>query len=330
MKDRTRLLAGILAAQIVLVAVLWLLNRAPSAAGQPLLEVEVAQVDEVIVEGPKDARVMLRRSGEDWLVDGAFPAQSSKVKTLLEDLAKVVAGAPVATSNAAAARFRVSDEDFERRITLQGSGRQLARLYLGSSPGFRRVHARRGEDNEVYEIAFSAFDVPDSAGGWQDRDLLKMPLEEIEAITRGELEMVRHAAKAAMAGPGEGGDPSSGAAEAAPEWTATRKGSPVRLKSGAASHLASLLANLTFEAALVGDAASEAAEGGKVALELEVRRRGVAQPITYRFERKGEEGPFTLHVSTRPEPLRVAAYVVQPLIDAAGDTALLEDSRSSR
>jgi hypothetical protein len=320
MKDRSKLLAGVLAAQVVLVVVLWLFNRVPSSASGPLLQLDTAQVDEVVVEGPREAKVTLRRSGDDWLVDGAFPAQSSKVRTLLEDLTKVVAGAPVATSAAAATRFRVSDQDFERRITLQGSGRKLARLYLGNSPGLKRVHARRDGDNEVYEIVFSTFDVPDTAGSWQDRDLLKMPVEEIEAITRGDLEMVR----SAPVSPPPSSDPEAATGEPVAEWTGTLKGSPVKLKAGAASHLASLLANLTYEAALVGDAAGEAQEGGKVALELQVRRRGTAAPLSYRFERKGEDGPFILHVSSRPEPLRVAAYVAQPLVDAAGDTALVE------
>jgi hypothetical protein len=330
MKDRSKLLAGILAAQLVLVAALWLVNRAPSAAGQPLLEIDAARVDEVVIEGPRSTTVTLRRSGDDWQVDGSFPAQSSKMKTLLQDLAKVLAGMPVATSAAAAERFRVSDTDFERRITFRESGKQLARLYLGSSPGFRRVHARVDGDNDVYEIEFSAFDLPDTASGWQDHDLLKMPLAEIEAITRGDLEMVRTSGDSSSAASAQPDASGSDDARAAPEWTATRKGSPVKLKTGAANHLASLLANLTFEAALVGDAANEAQQHGKVVLELAVRRRGMAEPITYRFERNGEEGPFILRVSSRSEPLRVAAYVAQPLIDAAGDTALLEESGGSR
>ncbi|MEW8438320.1 MAG: DUF4340 domain-containing protein, partial [Candidatus Thiodiazotropha taylori] len=83
-----------------------------------------------------------KKAGAWVLPDMAdFPVNSDKVQQFFDRLEALRSDTPVATSDGARERFKVSDEQFERRITLTQSDETLARLYLGSSPGMRLIHA---------------------------------------------------------------------------------------------------------------------------------------------------------------------------------------------
>jgi hypothetical protein len=96
----------------------------------------------------------------------------------VEKLLKAIEGDawdwPVARTSAASQRFQVADYYYQRRITLLGDDEVLGRIYLGTSPGFRKVHARNGERDEIYSIAFNIFDAPAISSAWVEPDLLQV------------------------------------------------------------------------------------------------------------------------------------------------------------
>jgi hypothetical protein len=194
---RTPLVLGLGALLLVQLVLALLLGRggglAPASDTAPLLELDIAAVDEVLIESGDDAdsdagdgkgdRVRIARTEDGWVLpdlDG-FPAAASRVEQVLDDLDGISRPLPVATSADARRRFRVADDAFERRLTLRGGGEE-ATLIIGDSPGFRRLFARVDGEEAVYDLRLGLFDLAAEADGWIDRGRLQFDRGEITRI----------------------------------------------------------------------------------------------------------------------------------------------------
>jgi hypothetical protein len=178
-------LAALLAMQIAL-AVLLGGDRvmAPAAPDVPLLELDPGAVTELQIESGDGESLVIARRGDGWVLPAVndFPASGTRIDTLLEELAGLDRPLPVATSADARRRFKVADEAFERRLTLRGDGGE-ATLIVGDSPGFRRLFARVGGEDVVYDIRLGLFDLSADADDWIDRGRLQFDRGEITRIT---------------------------------------------------------------------------------------------------------------------------------------------------
>src|SRR5690606_2141252 len=81
---------------------------------------------------------------------------------------------PVAHSSAARQRFQVADYYYQKRLTLLSNGEILGTIFLGTSPGFRKVHARNEQQDAIHSIAFNTFEAPAVNNGWLDTRLLQV------------------------------------------------------------------------------------------------------------------------------------------------------------
>ena len=195
MSGRIGLLGGLLAAQLVIIAGLLLASDAGSDAGASrLLSFEPANVTQLAISG-EDGRVQLVRDGEDWrLADGALdglPADDVKVSDLLTDLADLDAPWPVATSDDSAERFEVTESNHQRRVLIEDEDGMVADVLLGTSPGYRRVHARRSGEREVYSIDFSNYEAPTDPDQWLDKTLLAAQGEVSSVVLQDAWQLVR-------------------------------------------------------------------------------------------------------------------------------------------
>jgi Domain of unknown function (DUF4340) len=134
-------------------------------------------------------RIDLVKKNGAWVLPGSFdaPAEGSKVSALLDRLAAIKRGLPIATSEAALKRFKVVDEDFERRLVLSAGEKPLATVYFGSSPGLRKSDARLSVDKAVYSVDLPTYELPTDSGAWLSGELLQgdtAKLAEID-ITNG-------------------------------------------------------------------------------------------------------------------------------------------------
>jgi hypothetical protein len=165
-----RSLALLLLAQLALTAYLYWPRDGEQAAAERLAEnLTVAAVESVTISDGESA-VTLERVGDDWRSEDGLPADGGRVATLLGALLAEAPGYAIADSASAARRFRVAADDFERRVDLIAQDRS-ARVYLGSSPSFRKIHARRDGDDAVFVIALNSYDAPSAAASWLDRGL---------------------------------------------------------------------------------------------------------------------------------------------------------------
>ena len=186
MEKTIRVLVVLLVAQVLLAVGMRFTgpNLAAAHPHTPLLALGDKPVDRLTIEGPEGARVVLVKQDKEWMLPGAgnFPADQVRIDTLLGRLEGLKRGLPVATSGGALKRFKVSDENFERRVTLAHGGDTLATLYLGSAPDMHHVNARTGKDDVVYAVEFASYEAPDKAADWEDKAILQVPQDDIASI----------------------------------------------------------------------------------------------------------------------------------------------------
>ena len=173
MKDKIGLLGAVLVVQLLVVAALLIGDALGSDdAGSSLLSFDPDAVVKLELS-TLDESVQLNRGGDGWQVgDEALPADSAKIGEMLDKLANVAATWPVATSSDSAVRFEVTEANFQRRLVLESADGVVADLMLGTSPGYRRVHARADGADEVYSVDLSNYEVPVDADQWLDKTLL--------------------------------------------------------------------------------------------------------------------------------------------------------------
>jgi len=179
-------LIGVLVAQAVL-AVLLLMPREQTL--DPLVTFDFAIVDELRIAGgqeQEDGLIELFLNDENsdaWAMPGGLPVDASRIESLSEVLERDRWTWPVASTSDAAKRFEVTDENFQRRLQLLAGEDEIATLYLGTSPGFRRIHAREADSEKIYAIKLAAYDLPLKQDDWLDKSLIEAPAG-IEAMGR--------------------------------------------------------------------------------------------------------------------------------------------------
>ena len=166
------ILGALLAGQLLIVAVLLAAQAGGVQEPDPFLAFDADAADAVEVSN-QDGSVRLAREGEQWTLEGGLPADDSKVTEMLGKLADAGGGWPVATSDATAERFEVTEDSHQRRIRISAGDDDLADIFLGTSPGYRRVHARHAEGGDVYSIDFSNYEAGVKEGDWLQRSLLR-------------------------------------------------------------------------------------------------------------------------------------------------------------
>lgn len=182
-------LALLFVAQVVLAAALlaWQ-GRGGVAEPKALFSFDEKAVDRLVIEGPDQAKVELQRRGSadaaQWVVSGAgdFPADRARIQQVVNRLHELKVVAPVATSGAAAERFKVSDETFERRIRAEAGGKAVATLLLGSSQGSRQTSAREAGEDDVYAVDWATYEIATRNEDWLDKGVLRIAEDSVAGI----------------------------------------------------------------------------------------------------------------------------------------------------
>ena len=141
-----------------------------------LVTLDPASIDHIRIEDEYDNETLLVKTGEQWLLPEleGLPANPAKVVELLASITAQDNSWPIAQSTTARQRFQVADYHFQRSVSLGGAGKQLATIYLGTSPGFRKVHARKKGTDAIYSINFNVFDAPGLSSAWVEPRLLQI------------------------------------------------------------------------------------------------------------------------------------------------------------
>ncbi len=255
---------------------------------QPLLTgLASERIDEIRFEDAAGKRLTVRKTDGQWqLTDfDRLPADRQRLEDLLQRLQTLPQGWPVARSAEAAKRFRVSDDQFERHLTLLSAGKVVASLYLGTSPAFRKVHARLADDDRILAIDLNTFDVNANVDDWLNHDLLHLEQHRITTIQLPGLKL-------------QAGEKGLQLADLA--TTETMRGDELGQLLDAISRLRVL--------GLAGDKAGKQPPELTMSLTLQS-----GKTREYRFYPVDKDTDFRLEVSDQPHPFRVAAGLVDRL-----------------
>ena len=173
-------LIAALAIQVAAVAVLIAVKSGGAVEPDPFLEFDADAVDMLSVSGGAggggegdEGKVVLAKKDDAWRLPDGLPADAAKVDEVIKKLADASAGWPVATSVSVQERFELVADNHQRRLTLSAGGETVADIYLGTSPGYRKTHARRVDDDNIYAITFSNYQAGMKESDWLDKALLR-------------------------------------------------------------------------------------------------------------------------------------------------------------
>jgi hypothetical protein len=291
---------GLLVVQITLALGLNL-NREKYAAFEPeerLLAFDAGAADTIRIDGEEGGHVVLRKHNGRWTLPALadFPADQGSVERLLERLAGLKKGWPVATTGAASKRFKVAGDAFERKLTLSQAEETAATVYVGTSPGFRKVQVRRPDEDAVYAVPFSTFEAGVEPEDWIDKSVLTHDAGDIQRIELPGFSLQREAEALVVAALGEN------------EETVADE----------AKRLLDRIAGLRISTVLGREQQPDGGENAQAALRYTLAlTSGKAQ--TYAFFKPKEGEYYVLTVSDRDEHFKVDNWVVDPIKEVTRD-----------
>lgn len=307
MERKVKILAALLGLQVA-AALVFNLNSnsfSPAASSAQLLNFDTAAIDNIQLWGPDGEELQLRKTAEGWRLPALndFPADGRRVEQLLDKLHQLESGPAVARSRDAQKRFKVSEQSFERKLTLAAGNTEAATLYLGTTPGMRRIHARVADADAIHRVELAAYDVPLDRESWQNNTLLQFPRDEVAAITVGDLELQR--------------EKDTGT------WLASRGlKENEQVDTDGVDELARLFAELRVGRVIDTESTAVAALEEPV-LEVDVTRSN-GNVISYQLGKSSDDEQYVLKVSTRSEYFHLPTFRAEPLLESSTRDALVK------
>jgi len=257
----------------------------------PLLALDPGRVDGLLIEDGDGHQVQLLKQGGGWVLPqaGSFPASAGRVDALVGQLAALKTSWPVASTPSAAERFKVADDSFDRRLTLRHGDTALVRLYIGTSPTFRKVNARVDGKDDIYSVGLESFEMPAKVDAWEDKTLLTLNAEDITRIELPGVTLQRAGDKLQVDQLG-GGEQTAAAESRA---------------------LLQRIANLTYTASN-GKADQAVDDRPAVVFEFSLALKS-GDKRDYRFTQSPGAKDYMLKVSGQPWSFRVAAYTLDSI-----------------
>ncbi len=159
-----------------------------------LLDFDAAAVDKILLEdGEEKTSLVVKKEKGVWVLPNhhGFPASSGKTEDFIKKISSIKKNWPVATTKSTAKRFKLGEENFEKKITFSMGDKESKALLVGTSPGFRKVHARLPGDDNIFAIEFSSYEAEVKPEEWTDNKFLKLKREEIAWIKTPSFSLIK-------------------------------------------------------------------------------------------------------------------------------------------
>lgn len=153
-------------------------------ATEKLLTFSADAPDRLIFSDADKTEITLQKQGSSWTLPARFGARADeqKVAKLLQTLLDLRRPWPVAENGVTDSRFKVADDNFERRLSFMQGDKTLSTLLVGSSPGFRKVYLRVSGEKTVYALPFSSYQASLKPEDWIDKRQLQVNVDQISSI----------------------------------------------------------------------------------------------------------------------------------------------------
>ena len=166
------MLAGLLALQVLIVGAVLAWNVRPPEQPDAFFDFNPDEITalQILTE---DDTIDVHKANDTWELGDGKPADSEKVKDVLDKLANASTGWPVATSASTAERFEVTEDSFQKRLTLYAGEDVVADAFFGTSPGYRKVHVSDVSGGPVFAVEFSNYELGSDNSSWLNKSLLR-------------------------------------------------------------------------------------------------------------------------------------------------------------
>jgi len=192
MKKTHKILIGILALQIIIFAASFATrdNLGKFQSDQNLIPLATTSIDKIQIEDKAEKTTLVKKNGQ-WIIpdDNDFPANQTKIDDLLAELKDLKTSWPVGSTFVAAKQFKTSEDDFNKKVFIYEKDKVIAKLFVGSSPGFKKVHMRIDDEKNTYAVAFQQHKLQTKSQNWRNTDLLKVQKADISKITLNDFEL---------------------------------------------------------------------------------------------------------------------------------------------
>ncbi len=155
----------------------------PYAPNSKVVDFEPSAADTIYIAG-EDGNLELKKLEDSWVlsIESKVPANNQQVETFLDTISGLKRTLAVATTENAAKRFKVSDNEYNYHLVIKDKEAELANLYFGTSPGFKQIHMRPAGTNEIIIGGLSSHELSPKVEQWIDKDLLKLAKDSIKKI----------------------------------------------------------------------------------------------------------------------------------------------------
>jgi hypothetical protein len=299
MTRRIQILSAVLVVQIGLAVSLAFVGRSSGAfrSGEKLIGLDLASLDEIVIQDEGDPALVIQRKDGSWILPDhfGFPVSRTKLDRVTGTLFGIRKTWPVGTTDVAAKRFKVTDDDFERKITFRKGQADAATLLIGTSPGFKKVHARLAGKEPIYAIDFSAYEASVKPQDWEDKDLLDVDPDGIVRVEMDGIHLIRNGDALTVGDLGEGQE----------------------TDPGEVSKLLSKLSKPTFLDVLgTEDKPEYRQDSPALTYTLEMKS---GEAVDYTYSQLQGADDFVLKTSSHPEYFKTSKYAVESLQEFTRD-----------
>jgi Domain of unknown function (DUF4340) len=187
MTSLQKILAIVLALQVILAGIIFWSQRPVSVESGPLLnDFEAENVAALTIENGEGDSVELAKLDGAWVLSsgGDYPADQEAVSTLLDELAAIQTDRLVTRTKDSHKRLQVAADDFNRRVQLELDDGTTVELFLGTSPNPRSIHARLADQNDVFLTGeVLSQEVNAVVSNWIDPTYVNLDREQVSTMT---------------------------------------------------------------------------------------------------------------------------------------------------
>lgn len=189
-----KILAVVLAVQVVLILVMWRSGSGHSLAKlEPLTDIDAAAVTRLEIydrlESPGDKApepaIVLAKKGDGWVLASHYdyPADKTKVGDFIDKLAKMQSRGPVTTRVERHRQLGVAKDHYERKLVVH-SGDKAVTIYLGTSAGRGKTAVRLDGSDGTHGVAgITAYAAATEARSWVDAKYFENPDKPIAEVS---------------------------------------------------------------------------------------------------------------------------------------------------
>ena len=161
--------------------------------GTKFLSFVPEKITEFELTDSEGGHLIAKKDGDTWVLPTTYngPADSNVVLSFLKKLSGLKQGFVVATSKESVKRLKVSEDGFEHHVVLKTNGQSVADFFVGTSPAFRQVHARKKGTDEVVSLEISGYELDGKLTTWLSKSMASVPQDQIAEIIFPKFTLIR-------------------------------------------------------------------------------------------------------------------------------------------